>query len=99
MKFSPALKSFSGSRFEGVIETAHLIFHNPFNFLELYKFLKKKVEKCRRIYNTVKCNWAVHVVETIENSTELLWLFAYTMISKCVFGPVFSSGFTMDTCL
>ena len=42
LKFSPALKSFVGSRFEGVIETAHTIFHNPFNFLELYKLLKKK---------------------------------------------------------
>ena len=56
--------------------------------------LKKKVlEKCRRIYNTVKWNWAVHVVETIENPTELSWVFAFTMISKSVFGPAFSSGF------
>ena len=45
LKFSPALKSFAGSRLEGVIETAHIIFHNPFNFLELYKLLKKKFLK------------------------------------------------------
>ena len=32
LKFSPVLKSFSDTHFEGVIETAHLLMHNPFIF-------------------------------------------------------------------
>ena len=94
LKFSPPLKTFAGSRFEGVIETAHLILHNPFNFLKLYKLLKEKLAKrCPRIFNTARWNWVIHVVETIENPTTLSWVFAFTMVSKNVFGPAFSSGF------
>ena len=104
LKFSPALKSFSDTRFEGVIETAHLLMHNPFNFLKLYSFLKGKVSKrCPRIYKTVKWNWAIHVVETIENPSTLAWVYAFSMVAKNIFGPAFSSGFrhkyTMHTSL
>ena len=104
LKFSPVLKSFSDTHFEGVVETAHLLMHNPFNFLKVYSFLKEKIlNRCPRIYKKVKWNWAIHVVETIENPTTLAWVYAFYMVAKKIFGPAFSSGFrhkyTMHTSL
>ena len=88
------LKTFSESRFEGSIDSGHELIKNPFVFLNLYQILKTKIKQnCPRILNTVKWNWALHVVEFFESPTKLAWVYAYILVAKNVFSKSFASRF------
>ena len=88
------LKTFSESRFEGCIDSGYELIKNPLQFIELYRILKAKLrQKCRRIFGTVKWNWAIHVIEVYENPAKLSWVYAFVLVSKNVFVPAFASRF------